>query len=79
MLASATGLLTALVKTRQAGTCLQKRGLFAGFCAMQSRGHAGSITIDAEPTATERRGRKVREPSDLPTSRDWKNCEMHFW
>jgi hypothetical protein len=31
MLASTTGLLTALVTTRQVGTCLQKSGLFAGF------------------------------------------------
>jgi hypothetical protein len=66
MLASATGLLTALVTTRQAGTCLQKGACLRAFCAIQSRSHAGSITIDAEPTATERRGRKVREPSNLP-------------
>jgi hypothetical protein len=64
MLASATGVLTALVTTRQAGTCLQKVACLWAFCAMRSRDYAASITVDAEPTATERRRRKVRELSD---------------
>jgi hypothetical protein len=74
----ATGVPSASVATRQAGTCLQKVASLRAFCAMRSRDHAANITVDAEPTAAERRGRKVRELSDWLPVETRKNWKMRF-
>jgi hypothetical protein len=40
---------------------------------------AGSITTYAEATVTEETREKSLRAAKLPTNRDKKNCEMHFW
>jgi hypothetical protein len=69
MLASGDGLADRIGHDTARWRLLRKGACLRAFCAMRSRDHAASITVDAEPTATERRERKVRELSDCYQSR----------